>query len=128
MIYDYVVTKPPLNEDTLTHYGVKGMKWRKKRKSFKDLYYEKKSKIAEIKAEREASGMNPEKTVYASWLIRDKNKQYRDPKTPNKSGYSYGDSKTRSGYPHSRNDHAETGSNIERGLEAGRERTKKRKK
>ena len=32
MIYDYVVTKPPLNEDTLTHYGVKGMKWRKRKK------------------------------------------------------------------------------------------------
>ena len=34
MIYDYVVTKPPLNEDTLTHYGVKGMKWRKRKKGF----------------------------------------------------------------------------------------------
>lgn len=27
--YDYIITKPPLNEDTLAHYGVKGMKWRK---------------------------------------------------------------------------------------------------
>lgn len=29
MDYDYVITKPDLNEDTLAHYGVKGMKWRK---------------------------------------------------------------------------------------------------
>lgn len=28
MIYDYIIEKPPLNEDTLAHYGVKGMKWR----------------------------------------------------------------------------------------------------
>lgn len=25
--YDYVITKPELNEDTLAHYGVLGMKW-----------------------------------------------------------------------------------------------------
>ena len=28
MIYDGVNTKPPLNDDTLQHYGVKGMKWK----------------------------------------------------------------------------------------------------
>lgn len=27
--YDYIISKPELNEDTLAHYGVKGMKWRK---------------------------------------------------------------------------------------------------
>lgn len=27
MEYDYVVSKPPLNEDTLAHYGVLGMRW-----------------------------------------------------------------------------------------------------
>ncbi len=32
MIYDYVSIKPPLNENTLTHYGVKGMKWKRSRK------------------------------------------------------------------------------------------------
>lgn len=26
-MYDYIVTKPPLDEETLAHYGVKGMKW-----------------------------------------------------------------------------------------------------
>ena len=29
--YDYVITKPDLNEDTLTHYGVKGMKWKRRK-------------------------------------------------------------------------------------------------
>ena len=28
-MYDYVIEKPELNEETLAHYGVKGMKWRK---------------------------------------------------------------------------------------------------
>lgn len=27
MIYDGVINKPPLNEETLAHYGVLGMKW-----------------------------------------------------------------------------------------------------
>ncbi len=27
MEYDYIITKPELNEDTLAHYGVLGMKW-----------------------------------------------------------------------------------------------------
>ena len=26
--YDYVINKPELNEDTLMHYGIKGMKWK----------------------------------------------------------------------------------------------------
>ena len=25
--YDNVITKPPLNEETLAHFGVKGMHW-----------------------------------------------------------------------------------------------------
>lgn len=33
MTYDYIITKPPLNEDTLAHYGVKGMKWRQHNKA-----------------------------------------------------------------------------------------------
>ena len=30
MIYDYIITKPELSEDTLSHYGIKGMKWKKR--------------------------------------------------------------------------------------------------
>lgn len=30
--YDYIITKPPLDENTLVHYGVKGMKWRHHKK------------------------------------------------------------------------------------------------
>ncbi len=36
MSYDYIIEKPPLNEDTLAHYGVKGMKWRHHNKA---MYY-----------------------------------------------------------------------------------------
>lgn len=31
MIYDYITTKPPLNNETLAHYGIKGMKWRRRK-------------------------------------------------------------------------------------------------
>jgi len=31
MTYDYIITKPNLDEDLLMHYGVKGMKWRKRK-------------------------------------------------------------------------------------------------
>ena len=30
MIYDYIATKPELDDDLLAHYGIKGMKWRKR--------------------------------------------------------------------------------------------------
>lgn len=33
--YDYIINKPELNEDTLAHYGIKGMKWRKHLKGVK---------------------------------------------------------------------------------------------
>lgn len=31
MYYDYITSKPPLNEETLAHYGVKGMKWKRRK-------------------------------------------------------------------------------------------------
>lgn len=31
MEYDYIITKPPLDDETLMHYGIKGMKWRRKK-------------------------------------------------------------------------------------------------
>ena len=34
--YDYVMIKPELNEETLAHYGIKGMKWRKLKRSFEN--------------------------------------------------------------------------------------------
>lgn len=44
-MYDYVTTKPELNEETLAHYGIKGMKWKKR---LKGAFYSAKSKTQEI--------------------------------------------------------------------------------
>lgn len=30
-MYDYIITKPELCEETLAHYGIKGMEWRNKK-------------------------------------------------------------------------------------------------
>ena len=43
-MYDYIIEKPDLDEDLLMHYGVLGMKWRKK--ASKKLKSSKKSKAA----------------------------------------------------------------------------------
>ena len=32
-MYDYIIEKPDLDEDLLMHFGIKGMKWRKRKKS-----------------------------------------------------------------------------------------------
>lgn len=45
MIYDYVVTKPPLNEETLAHYGIKGMKWKKRKAKLKGKALELRAKV-----------------------------------------------------------------------------------
>lgn len=35
-MYDYIIEKPELNEETLAHYGIKGMKWRKVKNRIKN--------------------------------------------------------------------------------------------
>lgn len=47
-IYDGVINKPELNEDLLMHYGIKGMKWRKK---LKGMYNTIKNKIVSFNTE-----------------------------------------------------------------------------
>lgn len=54
-MYDYIITKPELNEDTLAHYGIKGMKWKKRKdKKRKDKY------VADHLAEDVAKGRRRE--------------------------------------------------------------------
>lgn len=43
-MYDYVTTKPELNEEILAHYGIKGMKWRKKTQRLSDTLKEKRKR------------------------------------------------------------------------------------
>lgn len=133
MEYDYIINKPELNEDTLAHYGVKGMKWRK---HLKGKYYSAKSKATAglVKTRRKIRGIAPE-DITNSGLFRK-----MDPKIvtttekrdllDNKIMYNrttsnydnrrdYGKANSRSGG---------AGANVEAGIAAGRERAKKRKK
>lgn len=50
MMYDGVIEKPELNEETLAHYGIKGMKWKNhKAKILENAYEEKKQRGEETK-------------------------------------------------------------------------------
>ena len=66
MFYDYVITKPELNEETLSHYGIPGMKWKnhiyakdddeivkRKRKFITEAAERKKKAITESAAKRQ---------------------------------------------------------------------------
>lgn len=130
MVYDYIITKPELNEDTLAHYGIKGMKWHKK---LKGKYYSTKSKIGEAvtKRNRKKRGYETEyisnhygTTSAASGphmktLIAVEKKSFKNPEILGFTNGNYNKS--------NRDTIGFTGSNSKRGIEAGRERVKKRK-
>lgn len=114
-IYDGVMIKPEL-DDALEHYGVKGMKWRKR---LKGKYYSTKSKVQESMAKFRRS-LGPKFGVsYANHIIRDKNGKFVTEITRNSSGYHYSNPKTREGYSTSRADLSDKGM-TNQGLQAGR--------
>lgn len=54
--YDYIINKPELNEDTLAHYGIKGMKWRKRKGSKNSKPFNKEKYVADHMADDVLSG------------------------------------------------------------------------
>jgi hypothetical protein len=132
--YDCVSTKPDIDEIFIAHYGVKGMKWHKR---LKGKYYSAKSKLKEMttKARRKIEGIDPDEVTE---IVKKRNWEGRGVGTVMlKSGYrdtgrglaTRTSSSPRTSYDRNdigpwRKDHV----NIEAGLEAGRERARKRKK
>lgn len=89
MIYDYIITKPPLNEDTLAHYGVKGMKW-KKRKAKKKSQKQKDDYVASHIADDIVSGKRSRKKDTNDRRIDTsvKNTRYQEHVSSNNGKYS----------------------------------------
>lgn len=148
-MYDYIIEKPELNEDTLAHYGIKGMKWKK---HLKGKYYSLKSKAGEkiTKQRRKRAGLD-DSTISKTYS----QKSYQGFGSPIKYAHGTGirdtgrgrsegdefglrsDGKSTSSYD--RNDNfyyigrgmnspREKAAQVERGIAAGRERVKKKKK
>lgn len=52
MAYDYVITKPPLNEETLMHYGVKGMRWGRRKQQLISQGYSRRQARRQVHLEK----------------------------------------------------------------------------
>jgi hypothetical protein len=73
-MYDGVIEKPELNEETLAHYGIKGMKWKNhKAKILEEADKEKKQSSEEIKEQLNAL-FNKKKETTLDILNRQKTK------------------------------------------------------
>lgn len=70
MEYDYIISKPPLDEDTLTHYGVLGMRWGVRRDIKKTGSISKKTKKKISDAMSKASYGKTKRMLNASDQIR----------------------------------------------------------
>ena len=108
MVYDGVITKPELNEDTLAHYGIKGMKWKKR---LKNAYYRGKSKLGETNV-----GLLRKFNLIKNPAIVTGNDGYNKGDTsvyPKKRKIDYGKANSKSG---------QEGSRVNEGIAAGRQR------
>jgi len=128
-MYDYIIEKHELNEETLSHYGIKGMKW-KKRKNRK-----KSKKEKEIERNRAGNHIYSEDittnngntllkrgtmTGIEAWArLNTYGKEATEAEAYRRRKLYGGTSNSLTG---------QDGSNIERGIAAGRERVKKKKK
>ncbi len=69
-MYDYIITKPELNEETLAHYGVVGMKWGVRRDIRRTGSISKKTKNKINKAMSKASYGKARRMLNASEKLR----------------------------------------------------------
>ena len=107
MVYDYITTKPELNEETLAHYGIKGMKWKKR---LKGSFYSAKSKAEEL-------GTKAIRNILYGYGAKD----------PSRISYNRGtDATPRNDNGKANSKSGNTGSKVKEGIAAGRKRVKKK--
>lgn len=114
-MYDYIIEKPELNEETLAHYGVKGMKWRKKRSRGQVLGKNKKSFARKDQGYPKAEGNHDDYTLKVNGKDAAKARIYKNEGTSGTTEHHYGSLKVDE-------------PNYINGILAGRERAKKKKK
>lgn len=113
MIYDGVITKPELTEENmLMHWGVKGMRWKKR---LKGAYYKGKNKIMDIKTRRARGAMGA--NMITQDIKRDRKRQKKQTGIVDgisfKFDYTNGKSTSQTG---------QEGSRVNEGIAAGRQR------
>ena len=125
MNYDYIATKPELDDELLAHYGIKGMKWRRRLKSKVSSMKTKFNRTINMVPANQATTDHGKK--YATTTKKQYRKQYVDETLVNmhnkgKTVYKLVDS--------GKANHASgrEGSRVNEGIAAGRKRAKKKKK
>ena len=82
-MYDYIITKPELNEDTLAHYGVKGMRWRNRKKGKKGSTDGDKN---QLKAKRMQERITPSWDFYGKRFNKDFQEHVSDKYSKHRTG------------------------------------------
>ena len=94
--YDNVITKPPLNEETLTHFGVKGMRWGvrryEKNAGTKTAKRIKKFKEADEKYVKAKMSGNKQATRYAKKEVRNQYKKVKQARLADQGAEIYANS------------------------------------
>lgn len=85
MTYDYIITKPPLDEETLMHFGVKGMRWGHRKQQLIAGGMSKRMAKRQVRLEKKQDRLANQSSKYSKWLEGTRNKNFEKRKNKYKS-------------------------------------------